>query len=76
MKCCETCAWVTDERDPDEDEPSFRCAYPVPFSVPSPTLDYGSWVHADYGAECRAYKTKQPPRPEPGRPIAGGGIKV
>lgn len=59
MKCCETCAWVTDQRDPDEDEPSYRCGYPVPFWVPLPTLDYGSWVHADSGAECRAHKPKQ-----------------
>lgn len=55
---CADCAHVYDERSPDDDEPSYRCGYRVPFWVPLPISDYGSWVNADDGTRCRAFERK------------------
>lgn len=66
MQRCDTCEWVHDQRSPEDDEPSYRCGYRVPFWVPLPTHDYGSWVKADDGAKCQCY--------EPAHPQAVGGL--
>lgn len=55
---CADCRHVQDERDPGEDEPSYRCGYLVPFWVPLPVHDYQSWVRPDDGAKCNAFATK------------------
>lgn len=57
-QCCETCAWVQDQREPEDDEPSYRCGYPVPFWVPLHVHDYGSWVQpgGGGGGKCNCYE--------------------
>lgn len=58
-QCCETCEWVTDMREPEDDEPSYRCGYRVPFWVPLPVHDYKSWVRPTDGATCSVYEPNE-----------------
>ncbi len=56
---CADCRHVTDEREPGENEPSYRCGMSVPFWVPLPVHDYQSWVKPDDGAKCRTFQIKE-----------------
>lgn len=58
MARCAECAHVYDEKEPEDDEPSYRCGYRMPFWVPLPVSDYRSWVKADDGANCATFETK------------------
>jgi hypothetical protein len=59
MQRCADCINATDEREPEDDEPSYRCGVTVPFWVPTSVRDYESWVRADDGAKCKAFADKQ-----------------
>ena len=57
LQRCDRCRHVYDDRDPDDSlpDPVYRCGYTVPFWVPLPIRDYGSWVNAVDGAKCVAF---------------------
>lgn len=46
-----------EEADPTE-EPTYRCGVRVPFWVPLPVHDFGSWVFADDGEKCMTFEAK------------------
>lgn len=58
MQRCQDCRWVYDEGEPEDDEPSYRCGYRVPFWVPTHVHDYRSWVSPDDGRQCQAFEQK------------------
>lgn len=63
MSRCGDCRYAEDTRDDEElltdGEPILRCGYTVPFWVPLPVHDYRSWVNADDGAKCNAFKAAE-----------------
>lgn len=55
MKRCADCRHVENIQDKDGDI-VLRCACPVPFWVPLPVGDYGSWVKPEDGEKCNTFQ--------------------
>lgn len=58
-RSCGACAHVRDERYPGDQYEALRCGIVMPSWVPHMVADHGSWVAADDGVKCNAFKRRE-----------------